>query len=89
MLTYTDITRMKQEQELQHCARDAAERLRACGAENPLACESKRIGMTISVGLSMARHIERTVEQVLARADCQIQNAGKGRSPGPANAHYQ
>lgn len=62
-------------------AATVAERLRACVAEDPLVCESKRIDMTISIGLSMTRHSDRTVEQVLARADARLYLAkGCGRN---------
>ena len=55
-----------------------AERLRAGIAVHPLRCESKRINMTVSIGLSMERRTDRTVEQVLARADAQLYRAKDG-----------
>ncbi len=65
-------------------AKDAlqvAERLRAGVAAKPLVHGTARISMTISIGLSMARDTDRTIEQTLGRADVQLYQAkGSGRN---------
>lgn len=47
----------------------AAERLRKLVADGPLDHDGHSIAMTISIGVALARGTDRTVEQVLARAD--------------------
>jgi diguanylate cyclase (GGDEF)-like protein len=54
------------------------ERLRSSVAGHPLQCESKQIRMTVSIGVSMVRRTDHTVEQVLARADTQLYRAKDG-----------
>jgi diguanylate cyclase (GGDEF)-like protein len=60
----------------------AAERLRARVAANPLIHLDRTIRITVSIGLSMARDTDRTVEQLLGRADARLyaaKDAGRDR----------
>ncbi len=54
---------------------NVAERVRAAVATEPLVQETVRIPITISVGLAMARGTDRTIEQIIARADAQLYKA--------------
>ncbi len=59
-----------------------AERLRARVAATPLLHGDRSIGITVSIGLAMARDTDRTVEQILARADARLyaaKDAGRNR----------
>jgi diguanylate cyclase (GGDEF)-like protein len=73
-------------------ARQVAERLRARVAATPLLHGDRSIGITVSIGLAMARDTDRTVEQILARADARLyaaKDAGRNRvvhAASPANA---
>jgi diguanylate cyclase (GGDEF)-like protein len=52
-----------------------AERLRTSIAKTPLEHGSNRFGMTISIGVAMARDAERSLELIIARADSQLYRA--------------
>jgi len=73
-------------------ALQVAERLRARVAAMPVLHEEHVIGITVSIGLAMARDSDRTIEQVLARADARLyaaKDAGRNRvvaAAGPADA---
>jgi diguanylate cyclase (GGDEF)-like protein len=59
-----------------------AERLRARVASAPLAHRDHAIGITVSIGVAMARDTDRTLEQILARADAALyaaKDAGRNR----------
>jgi diguanylate cyclase (GGDEF)-like protein len=63
-------------------AGQVAERLRARVAATPLLHADQSIGMTVSIGVSMARDADTTLEQILARADATLyaaKNAGRNR----------
>jgi diguanylate cyclase (GGDEF)-like protein len=59
-----------------------AERLRAHIASHPVPHAAQQIGMTISIGLAMLRDGDRTVEQLVGRADTALyaaKHAGRNR----------
>ena len=56
-------------------ALDVAERLCTRVATEPLQQGSTTICMTISIGLTMARHTDRSLEQIIARSDTQLYRA--------------
>jgi diguanylate cyclase (GGDEF)-like protein len=59
-----------------------AERLRARVASAPLAHGDQAIGITVSIGVAMARDTDGTLEQILARADAALyaaKDAGRNR----------
>lgn len=59
-----------------------AERLRARVAATPLTVGDHTIGITVSIGLTMARGGDRTLDQILARADARLyaaKDAGRNR----------
>jgi diguanylate cyclase (GGDEF)-like protein len=63
-------------------ALQVAERLRARVAATPLVHGDHAIGITVSIGLAMARDTDRTIEQVLGRADAGLyaaKDAGRNR----------
>jgi diguanylate cyclase (GGDEF)-like protein len=68
-----------------------AERLRARVAATPLVQGNHTIVITVSIGLTMARRSDRTLEQILARADARLyaaKDAGRNRvlaADAPAN----
>ena len=74
-------------------ALQVAERLRARVAATPLVHGDHTIGITVSIGLAMARPTDRTIEQILARADARLyaaKDAGRDRVVSadiPADAH--
>jgi diguanylate cyclase (GGDEF)-like protein len=49
-----------------------ADRLRVRVATMPLAHAGSTIGMTVSIGVALARDTDKTVEQILARADARV-----------------
>jgi diguanylate cyclase (GGDEF)-like protein len=73
-------------------ASQVAERLRARVAAMPLSHAADAIGITVSIGLAMARDTDRTIEQILARADARLyaaKDAGRNRvvaAAGPVDA---
>ncbi len=73
-------------------AMQVAERLRARVAATPLVHGNQTIGITVSIGLAMARNTDRTIEQVLGRADASLyaaKDTGRNRvmsSDMPADA---
>ena len=63
-------------------ARQVAERLRARVAATPLLLDGQTIGITVSIGLAMARDADGMLEQMLARADARLyaaKNSGRNR----------
>jgi diguanylate cyclase (GGDEF)-like protein len=59
-----------------------AERLRARVAATPLSLDGQTIGITVSIGLAMARDTDGLLEQIVARADARLyaaKNSGRNR----------
>ena len=56
----------------------AAERLRKIIADNPAVHNGQQIKLTVSIGVALARHNDRTIEQTLARADTALYAAKRG-----------
>jgi diguanylate cyclase (GGDEF)-like protein len=59
-------------------ALQAAERLRARVAATPLIQGDYTIGITVSIGLATAKETDRTIEQILGRADARLYAAKHG-----------
>jgi diguanylate cyclase (GGDEF)-like protein len=61
---------------------EVAERLRARVAVTPLMHGDRTIGITVSIGVALARETPETLEQILARADAELyaaKHAGRNR----------